>query len=216
MVPYSAVPNGKRKFFDTGVSTQNDVSYSVGDDKNSFYLSAQDVNTTGTIPGDKNRRTGVRMAGSRTTGIFHADYTLGFTQTNTNTSGGEYFQERPVYWNVLNTPAQVDLTNYKDVDNNKFANQNGYFNAYYPNPYWQLNHSRDIKRKEDVLGSALISIAPAPWIDISYRAGLTYTSLTENTYRDGVTYNTYMQGDPWQAGHMAGSSPYVGVSSDRY
>jgi TonB-linked SusC/RagA family outer membrane protein len=214
MVPYSAVPNGKRKFFQTGVSTQNDVSYSVGDDKNSFYLSAQDVNTTGTIPKDKNRRTGVRMAGSRTTGIFHAEYTLGFTQTNTNVSGGEYFQGRPVYWNILNTPAQVDLTNYKDMDNNKFANQNGYFNAYYPNPYWQLNHSRDIKRKEDVLGSALISINPAPWIDLSYRAGLTYTSLTENTYRDGVTYNAYMQGDPWQAGHMAGGSPFVGASSD--
>ena len=111
-VKYSAVPNGKLKFFNTGITTQNDVSYSVGDDKNSFYLSAQDVKTTGTIPGDKNRRTGVRVAGSRTTGIFHADYTMGYTQTNTSTSGTESFQGRPVYWNVLNTPAQVDLTAY--------------------------------------------------------------------------------------------------------
>ena len=61
MVPYSPVEIRKRNFFNTGISTQNDVSYSVGDDKNSFYLSAQDVNTTGTIPGDKNRRTGVRV-----------------------------------------------------------------------------------------------------------------------------------------------------------
>ncbi len=126
-VKYSAVPNGKLKFFNTGISTQNDVSYSVGDDKNSFYLSAQDVNTTGTIPGDKNRRTGVRVAGSRTTGIFHADYTLGYTQTNTSTSGLEFYSDCPVYWNVLNTPAQVDLTNYKDVENNKFANRQWIF-----------------------------------------------------------------------------------------
>ena len=132
------LPDGKKKFFDTGVSMQNDISYSAGDDKNSFYLSAQDVKTTGTIPMDKNRRTGVRLAGSRTTGIFHADYTMSFSQTNTDISGGEYFQQRPVYWNVLNTPAEVDLTNYKDIENNKFANHNGYFNAYYPNPYWQL------------------------------------------------------------------------------
>ena len=154
MIPYSAIENGKKKFFDTGISTQNDISYSVGDDKNSFYLSAQDVKTTGTIPMDKNRRTGVRMAGSRTSGIFHADYTLGFSQTNTNISGGESFQQRPVYWNVLNTPAEVDLTIYKDIVNNKFANHNGYFNAYYPNPYWQLNNSRQITRAENVLGSA--------------------------------------------------------------
>ena len=114
------------------------------------------------------------MAGSRTTGIFHADYTLGFTQTNTNASGGEYFQHRPVYWNILNTPAEVDLTNYKDLANNPFANPNGYFNAYYPNPYWQIQNSRNITRAEDILGSGLISVNPAPWLDISYRAGLTY------------------------------------------
>src|ERR1035437_1101459 len=88
-VKYSAVPNQKYKFFNTGVSTQNDVSYSVGDDKNSFYVSAQDVNTSGTVPKDKNRRSGVRVAGLRTTGIFHADYTVGYTLTNTDVSGDD-------------------------------------------------------------------------------------------------------------------------------
>jgi TonB-linked SusC/RagA family outer membrane protein len=215
MVPYSYVPDGKLKFFNTGISTQNDISYSVGDDKNSFYLSAQDVNTTGTIPDDKNRRSGVRMSGSRTTGIFHADFSMGFTETNTNVSGGEYFQQRPVYWNVLNTPGEIDLTNYKDIVNNKFANPNGYFNAYYPNPYWQLNYSRNITRKEDLLGSGLISINPAPWIDISYRAGLTYSSTANNSYRDPVVYNSYMASDPWQAGAIGTGSPFAGVSADQ-
>ena len=214
MVPYSAVKDSKKKFFQVGVTMQNDVSYQAGDEKNSFYLSAQDVKTTGTIPMDKNRRTGVRLAGSRTTGIFHADYTMSFSQTNTDVSGGEYFQQRPVYWNVLNTPNEIDLTNYKDIDNNKFANHNGYFNAYYPNPYWQLYNSRQKTRAENVLGSALISINPAKWIDISYRTGLTYNSRDYNTYRNGVEYNSYMQTDPWEAGHMATSSPYVGVSTD--
>ena len=213
MIPYSAVKDGKKKFFDTGISMQNDISYSVGDDKNSFYLSAQDVNTTGTIPMDKNRRTGIRMAGSRTTGIFHADYTMSFSQTNTDISGGEPFQQRPVYWNVLNTPAEVDLTNYKDIENDKFANHNGYFNAYYPNPYWQLNNSRDKTRTENVLGSALLQLTPAKWIDISYRAGITYSTRNRNTYRNGVTYNSYMASDPWEAGHNATGSPFVGVST---
>jgi TonB-linked SusC/RagA family outer membrane protein len=215
MIPYSAIENGKKKFFDTGVSTQNDISYSVGDDKNSFYLSAQDVKTKGTIPMDENRRTGVRMAGGRTSGIFHAEYTLGFSQTNTNVSGGEPFQQRPVYWNLLNTPAEVDVTLYQDIDGNKFANHNGYFNAYYPNPYWQLNNSRQITRAENVLGSAIISLNPAQWIDISYRAGMTYNSNAYNYYRNGVTYNSYMVTDPWQAGHNATGSPFVGVSGDQ-
>jgi TonB-linked SusC/RagA family outer membrane protein len=214
-VQYSAVPNGKFKFFNAGVSTQNDVSYSLGDDKNSFYLSAQDVKTTGTIPGDKNRRTGVRFAGSRTTGIFHADYTIGYTQTNTSTSGTEPFQGRPIYWNVLNTPAHVDLTSYSDVDHNKYANNNGYFNAYYPNPYWQTVYSRYNTRVDNLLGSALLSLSPAKWIDLSYRAGIVYSGTNDTFYRDGVVYNDYMKGDPWQAGHNATGSPFAGIAYDR-
>jgi len=213
-IPYSNVKDGKLKFFNTGVSSQNDVSYSVGDDKNSFYLSAQDVKTTGTIPGDKNRRTGIRVAGGRTSGIFHADYTIGYTQTNTNTAGNEFYQHRPVYWNILNTPAEIDLTNYKDVDNNKFANQNGYFNAYYPNPYWQTVHSRYNTRVDNLLGSGLLTLSPAKWVDISYRAGVTYSGNNSTYFIDGVTFNDYMKTDPWGAGSIATSSPYTGTSYD--
>ena len=214
-IPYSNVKDGKKKFFNTGISMQNDVSYSVGDDKNSFYLSAQDVKTTGTIPGDKNRRTGIRLAGSRTTGIFHADYTMGYTQTNTSTSGNEFFQHRPVYWNILNTPANIDLTNYKDVDNNKFANINGYFNAYYPNPYWQTVYSRYNTRADNLLGSGLLTLSPAKWIDISYRAGLTYSGNNSTYFIDAINFNDYMKTDPWGAGSIAASTPFTtGTSYD--
>ena len=212
MIPYSAVPNQKKKFFDTGVSLQNDVSYSVGNEENSFYLSAQDVKTTGTIPGDKNRRTGMRVSGARTSGIFHADYSVGFSQTNTDVSGDEPFQQRPVYWNVLNTPAQVDLTMYKDVDNNKFANHNGYFNAYYPNPYWQLKYSRYKTRSENLLGSAVVALNPAKWIEISYRTGITYSVNNRDYFRDGIVYSDYLVADPWEAGHNATGSPFAGVA----
>jgi TonB-linked SusC/RagA family outer membrane protein len=210
MVPYSYVPNQKENFFQTGVSSQNDISYSVGDDKNSFYLSIQDLRKTGIVPGDKNSRTSVRASGSRTTGIFHADYSVGYTQTNTNTSGNEYFQGRPVYWNVLNTPGEVNFQNYKDVDNNKFANWNGYFNAYYPNPYWQLEYARNISRRDNVLGNAFVQVSPTKWFDASYRLGVVYDATNYNYQQDGVTYNPYMETDPWQAGAMGTGSPFAG------
>ena len=213
-VPYSYDPNHIRKFFNTGITSQNDVSYSKGDEKNSFYLSGQDVNTTGTVPGDKNRRTSVRVAGSSTSGIFHSDYTVGYTQTNTDVSGLDPFQHDPVYWNILNTPAQIDLLNYKDIVNNPFANNNGYYNAYYMNPYWQIAHSRYKTTSNNLLGSVLLSLNPAPWIDISYRAGLTYTGDQHTYYQDPLIYNTYMSGDPWQAGAIGLGSPFAGVSND--
>lgn len=213
-VPYSYVPNEKLKFFNVGVTMQNDVSYSMGDSKNNFYLSAQDVNTTGVIPNDRNERTGLRVAGASTSGIFHADYSIGYTRTNTSTSGTDPYQGRPVYWFVLNTPQEVDLTNYKDINNNPFANNNGYFNAYYSNPYWQIDESRYITVVDNLLGSATLTLSPAKWIDVSYRAGVTYNGTSARFYREPMTFNSYMISDPWNAGSEAASSPYVGIAYD--
>lgn len=214
-VKYSAVKNQKENFFNTGVTVQNDVSYSSGDEKSSFYISAQDVNTSGVIPQDKNRRTGARMAATRTYGIVHSDFTVGYTQTNTNTSGTDFFQQRPVYWNLLNTPAHVPLSSYKDI-NSKFSDVNGYYNAYYPNPYWQLEHSRNITRTDDLLGSLLVSVKPADWVELSYRTGLAYTASAYNYYRDEATFNNYNVSDPWGAGHMASGHPvWTGEAGDQ-
>jgi len=214
MVPYSPVKNQKGSFFNTGVSVQNDISYSAGDANSHFYLSGQDVNTTGTVPDDKNRRSGVRMSAGRNYGIFSADYTFGFTQTNTNVSAGDMYQNRGVYWNVLNTPAHVPITRYKDIENNPFATLDGYFNAYYPNPYWQIKHSRALNTKNDVLGSVNLSLKVTDWLELSNRTGLTYKTDVGRTFKDEAIYSAYSQSDPWSQGHMGVSSPYSGNSSN--
>lgn len=177
-------------------------------------MSAQDVNTKGTVPDDTNRRTGVRVSAGKTHGIFGADFTFGFTQTNTNVSGGDMYQGRGVYWNVLNTPAQVPLTAYKDIENNPFATLDGYFNAYYPNPYWQIKHSRQIDQKNNVLGSLSLNLKPTKWLEFTDRVGLTYEGEIYNTYKDAAVYSSYSKSDPWGGGHMGTSSPYSGTSSN--
>ncbi len=212
MVPYKAVKNQKRDFFQTGVSSQFDVSYSGGDENSNFYLSAQDVNTTGTVPGDKNRRTGARLAAGKSYGKFGAEFSFGFTQTNTDVSGGDMNQGRGVYWNVLNTPAHVPLTKYKDIDNNPFATLDGYFNAYYPNPYWQIEHSRQLTRRNDVLGSINLNYKALSWMELTNRSGITYNNQNYNSYTDEAIYSEYSKHDPWSQGHMGVSSPYSGTS----
>jgi len=214
MIPYSAVKNQKKNFFQTGITLQNDISVSSADENSRFYLSVQDVKTTGTIPGDENRRTGARMAGGRNYGIFSADYTLSFTQTATSVSGGDMNQDRGVYWNLLNTPPEVPITKYKDIENNPFATLDGYFNAYYPNPYWQLKHSRKNKMRDDVLGSVNLSLKPFKWLEFANRSGLVFNTINNHNYKDAAIYNSYSQSDPWSQGHMGVSSPYAGSSRD--
>ncbi len=215
MVPYSNVKNQKKNFFNTGISMQNDISISSSDENSHFYLSAQDVRTTGTIPGDKNQRTGARLSAGRTYGKFSADYTISFTQTATDVSGGDMYQGRGVYWNVLNTPPQVPLTSYKDIVNNPFATLDGYFNAYYPNPYWQIQHARNKQMRDDVLGSVNLSFKPVKWLDLSNRSGLVFNAITNHNHKDEAIYNSYSASDPWSGGHMGQLSPYSGFSSDQ-
>ena len=213
MVPYAPVKNQKLNFFQTGVSMQNDVSYSGGDENSNFYLSAQDVNSTGTVMNDKNRRTSVRMAGGKKYGNFSADFSMGITKTKTDVSGGDMNQGRGVYWNVLNTPQHVPISTYKDINNNPFATLDGYFNAYYPNPYWQLNHSRQKNDRLDFLGSLNLSYKPAEWLEFSNRTGLVYNTQNYNDYVDEAVYSSYSKSDPWSQGHMGQQTPYSGQSS---
>ena len=64
MVPYSAIKNEKRKFWDNAITTQNNISYSAGDEKGSFFLSAQDVHSNGVMPKDFGTRDVFRAGGS--------------------------------------------------------------------------------------------------------------------------------------------------------
>ena len=215
MIPYSSIKNQKLNFFNIGTSSQNDLSISGADDNSSFYLSAQDVNTKGTVPDDENRRTGVRFAAGKSYGMLNADFTLGFTQTKTNVSGGDMNQDRGVYWNVLNTPAQVPITQYKDIVNNPFATLDGYYNAYYPNPYWQIAHSRKKQNRNDLLGSINLSLKPLKWLEFTNRSGITYNTIANHNYKDEAIYTSYSSSDPWGGGHMGTSSPFAGSSSDQ-
>jgi TonB-dependent SusC/RagA subfamily outer membrane receptor len=59
--PFKAVsPDPRRAFFQTGYRIQNNLSYSGGDSKNSYFLSVQDVSTRGVVPHDQGRRTSFR------------------------------------------------------------------------------------------------------------------------------------------------------------
>ena len=214
MVPYSAIKNQKASFFNTGVTTQNDISVSSGDENGHFYLSAQDVKTDGIIPDDANRRTGARMAGGKAYGKFSSEYTMSFTQTTTSLAGGDFIQGRPVYWNIMNTPSEVNFAKYKDLVNNPFATLDGYFNAYYPNPYWQLAHSRNNQTRDDVLGSITLSFKPVKWLELTNRSGLVFNSTVNHNHVDEANFSSYSATDPWSAGNNASSNQFNAGSSE--
>lgn len=235
MYSYSAKPDAKKDFFDKGLTIQNDISYSLGDEHSGFFLSFQDLSAKGTIPKDKNHRNTFRINGFRESGKFRADYNLSYAINHTNTTpatfspfrwgstgnlgnypvpvggsaafagGGSYFQGRPVYWTVINTPSFIDLNDFKDWQNDPFANPNGYFNAYYGNPWWQIDQARLDEKNNDFIGSAALTFKATSWASIMYRFGLARNDYTNYYTKAGFDFAPWAEEDVLGAGNIPSS-----------
>lgn len=186
MVPYSAIPGEKRKFFNHGITTQNNISYSSGDSKGSFFLSGQFISTNGVMPKDYGNRSSVRLGGSRTYGIFSANVSVAYTNKYTNvTNTGS------VYNNVINTPQHVPLTSLKDWQHNKFADPSGYFNDWADNPYFTIDEQRNKTVLNNISGNIQLNLQPLQWLKLSYQTSLN-NSNSRYDYIGGIAhYNNH-------------------------
>lgn len=197
-VPYNYLEDEKRKFFNTGVTIQNDVSLSSGDERSNFYLSAQDIKTKGIVPGDENRRTTFRVNAGKTYGKVKAGLNLSYALTNfeVNNSGWDVNRSSlnlnaTPYWYVINTPNQVPIRNYQDFRNDNWSNHNHYFNDYYPNPYEEIYTKRYKGRDDDVFGNLEISFKPFSWLNILDRLGGSLTFSNYKITHEAIMYSEY-------------------------
>ncbi|MDP9042271.1 MAG: TonB-dependent receptor, partial [Bacteroidota bacterium] len=224
---YSAIPNNREKFFVTGVTNQFDVGYSSGDERGGLYIGFQDVNVSGIVPGDAARRDNVRIGGTRNYGNFKAEYTFSYNQQHTDIAGLSYnqvnagngqagtggvFSGRPLYFEVVNNPANVPLTSFKDWQHNMFATPDGYFDAYATNPYWTTANSRRKSNTSDLIGNLALSYKILDWLSMSDRFGLTQSTATKLYTRAGITFQPWSIADPWGAGNVPSSQGYLAPS----
>lgn len=187
---YSAKPGEKRKFWNTGVTNQTDISFSTGD----FYFSAQNVSIKGIVPKDENNRRSFRMSASKEYGKFSTRFNLTYTNTSFDIHAGDRFdngRDYQVYWAVVNTPMHIPITQFKDWKNDYWSNPNGYFSDYYMNPYYVIDNFRAKGNIHDFLGNLQFDYKIAPWINLTYRVGATVTSSSEKSTQNAFTYSDY-------------------------
>ncbi|PST85002.1 SusC/RagA family TonB-linked outer membrane protein [Pedobacter yulinensis] len=186
ILPYSAIPNEKRNFWDTGTTFQNDLSFSGGDEKSTFYFSLQDVKIKGITPKDENRRTSVRFNADRKFGKLSAAVNMNYTIANPEMTASS------VYNNLLNIPQNIPITQLQDWRNNQFAAPNGYFSGYFVNPYWEIDNNRRNTRDETVNGNVEFRYDFAPWLNATYRLGAFNNNSNYKQYYAKVSYtNAY-------------------------
>jgi TonB-linked SusC/RagA family outer membrane protein len=186
-VPYSATDE-KKKFWEKGLTNQTDVAVSTGGTRSTLYFSAQYAGIEGTTPGDEYNRTSARINGTHNiTNNLDLSFNAGYTQNRYDITT----QTANIYNYLLNVPAQIPITRYKDWRNDQFANPNYYFNAFYNNPYFMADNYRQLNRNDYFVGSAELKFTPLRWLDLTYRAGITTRNQTYKNSADIFTFNAY-------------------------
>lgn len=196
-VPYEWT-DSKNKFWDNGLTNMTNFSASSGGENGSLYASAQYLRTDGTTPGDKYNRATVRLGGTRVLSkVLDFTYSAYYAQNRTD----QTTQTSNIYNYLLNAPGNAPLTDYSDWRNNPFANPNGYFNAYYNNPYFMADNYRQTIRNDYFIGNAELKYKPLDWLDFTGRIGLTTRNQSSKTYSDIFTFSEYTKS-------IVGSSEY--------
>lgn len=181
--PYSAVKNNVRDFFETGTAFNNNLSLSGGNEKSSYFLSLNSLNSNGIMPTDRDRynRYGVRFNGSsQLANNITTSISVNYSRINSNLVGGGQ-GGGSVYNNVLQTPRNIPLTDMKDLDNPYYSiggqydaegnEAYGYYGAYTINPYYVLRAYDNRNTVDRVLGNFSITYKPADWLSITNRLG---------------------------------------------
>lgn len=186
-VPYSA-RNSREDFWETGLTNQTDLSISSGDEKGTYYLSAQYTDQHSTVPYEAFKRYSVRANSTRHTyKNLTASFNTNFVATRSDVSNAT----ATAYQNLLMSPSQVDVTQYKDWQNNPFANPNGYFNEYFTNPYFTLANNRGISRYDYFQGNLELKWHPTRRLTVTYRTGITTKNYSGKTHTGKFTYSDY-------------------------
>ena len=153
--------------FQTGVNVQNDLSFSGGDEKTTYFFSVQDVSIKGILPGDKSRRTGARFNGSKTFGKLKTSYNINYVKFNK-----EMAPDGP-WLAAYTSPANIDYTQMKDwQEPNSIANPLYYFTDQLKNPFFLLDNNRQITDQNTFNGKIELDYEFTPWFSAMYRLGM--------------------------------------------
>jgi TonB-linked SusC/RagA family outer membrane protein len=189
---YSALKNERRKFFNTGYQMQNNVSFSGGNDRSKVFVSFQNVRNNGIVPNDVFDRNTFRLNASQDIGKLKVGFNASYSQKKVDATSN-LDQNNSVYWTLINTAANIPITNYKDWRNNQFATPDGWYNEYYQNPYFTIDNNRTRDRQDYLVGDVNLGYKLTDWASVQYRLGATISSQSNLTYQDKFVYDLESQ-----------------------
>ncbi|WP_417443661.1 SusC/RagA family TonB-linked outer membrane protein [Joostella sp.] len=204
-VPYSPIKDNHKSFFNTGSTIRHGITINGGDDTSDFLFSIDQTNVTGVVPKDQYNRTNVRLKASRQFNKFEVGGNFSFFRDHSNVVSPEAGRQgRPVYWNVLNTPLHIPITEMKNWRTGEFTRNEVSYYRFYENPYFIVDTQREKRDYQEFNLIAHMKYSFTDWLSLNWRGGYTGGARTRKRELGEFKYaftldDAYSNMDPYGA-----------------
>ncbi len=186
-------------YFGTGVTYDNNVSISGGNEMTNFRVSYGNTNQTGMLPNTKLVRNSLRFNAQTGNDKFLLQGTAAFVNTRgrrgqngSNLSGVMLSLTRmPASFNALGGDG---ANGWDNPDGSSYT----YF-APYDNPYWSANHNPMNDNTSRITSGVTLRYMPFDWLDVTYRIGVdAYSDFRKQIFDIGANDTPEPTGEVWE------------------
>ncbi|MDA3952934.1 MAG: SusC/RagA family TonB-linked outer membrane protein [Bacteroidales bacterium] len=200
--PWVSEPDNVKNFYETGITTTNNLSFSNGDEKMSYRLSLGHMSQTGMIPNTDFTRVNISANASYNfTDKLKAGFNVSYSRSSSdNLASIGYTDENPVQqtiWGGRNVNWE-DLKDYENIPLSPVGTPSegtpiNWNTQFQNNPYWALNTNFNTHNKDRVLGGVNLSYQLTDYLTVIGKSVID-TWSQKNTVIRAYGTNSYPSG----------------------
>ncbi len=194
---FNSHPDNLKNFYQTGVTTTNNLAISSGFQKGNFRLSYTDLRSESIIPGvNLDRKTAnARLSFSPIPKIKITSSINYINSQSENRPAGGYGSENINYSLVAWGPRSLNIENLKDYWQPGLEGTQQYaFNyTFFDNPYFILKENRNGFNRDRMFGNILARYEFTDKLSLQFRSGMDYSSELR-TFRRAFSSNRFKNG----------------------
>ncbi|MBZ9731548.1 SusC/RagA family TonB-linked outer membrane protein [Salegentibacter sp. JZCK2] len=195
--PFNSHPNNLKNFYETGITTINNVAVSSGFEKGNYRLSFTDLRSESIIPGvNLDRQTVAAKMNFKPVNGLSINSTINYvnSQSDNRPSSG-YGSENLNYSIVAWGPRSLNIENLKDYwqPGLEGIQQYSYNYTFFDNPYFTLFENTNSFNRDRVFGNLSIKQEINQYFSLSVRTGMDYSSENRR-FKRAFSSNRFVNG----------------------
>ncbi|HEX7119064.1 MAG TPA: SusC/RagA family TonB-linked outer membrane protein [Longimicrobiales bacterium] len=193
--PFNCYPDNVKNFFETGLTTYNNLSVAVGGERSSLRISASNEHIDGMYPGfQQDKWTAAVNGNMQLTDRFRADGSVNYIRKEAENRpgigyGADNFMQQFVWFGRSVSMERLRQAYFDNAKDRKHVTWNPLFHT---NPYWIALQNDNFDDRNRVIGNVALSYDLADGVTATLRTGTDwYEDVRKRTYYQDNTNHFY-------------------------